>query len=102
MPAKVLMIGLDAADRAVVENLAESGRLPNIQRLRQRGVRGTLRALPALGDDAVWTSFATGVGPGWHGRFYHKRWDGTRLVPHRRDAVSIPPFWQQLSERGLA
>ena len=101
MTAKVLLVGLDAADHRLVETWADAGRLPTIQRLRRQGLRGTLRSPPGLGDDAAWMSFATGLGPGWHGRFFWQRWDGSAFVPHGRDAGFPAPFWEQLADRGL-
>lgn len=95
------MIGLDAADRQLIEILMTEGRLPTLKRLSEQGERGRLLPLPGLGDDAVWTSFATGVGPGVHGRFYHMRFELERFVPHPRDVVLRSPFWEELADRGL-
>lgn len=101
MTAKTLMIGLDAADRRLVETLMAEGRLPTLKRLSEQGARGSLLPLPGLGDDAVWTSFATGVGPGVHGRFYHMRFEQEQFVQHVREGVLRSPFWEELADRGL-
>ena len=101
MPARLLLIGLDAADWRLVDAWAAAGALPTLQRLRARGSTRMLAAPPGLGDDAAWTSFATGVGPGHHGRFYHHRFEGSALVPHARDAGFPPPFWERLADQGL-
>ena len=101
MPARLLMIGLDAADWQLVEAWTAAGILPTLQRLRTHGSTSLLAAPLGLGDDAAWMSFATGLGPGRHGRFHHHRWDGSSLVPHRRDAGFPPPFWERLADQGL-
>lgn len=101
MPAGLLLIGLDAADWQLVDAWASAGLLPTLQRLRTEGSTSRLEAPLGLGDDAAWMSFATGVGPGRHGRFYHHRWEGSALVPHPRDAGFPAPFWERLADQGL-
>lgn len=100
MSTRLLLIGLDAAEWQLVDAWAAAGKLPTLQQLRTRGSVSRLTAPVGLGDDAAWTSFATGMGPGRHGRFYHHRWDGPSLVPHARDAGFPSPFWERLAARG--
>jgi predicted AlkP superfamily phosphohydrolase/phosphomutase len=100
MSATVLLVGLDSADRDLVVSWADMGRLPTLQKLRRDGVWGEVTGMPGLGDDAAWSSFSTGLGPGSHGRFYHQRYrEGSYdLVRSRRDGMSHAPFWERLAD----
>jgi predicted AlkP superfamily phosphohydrolase/phosphomutase len=102
MGTRVLLVGLDGADHALVEQAAAEGALATLARLRRDGVRGALAGLYGLGDDAAWSSFATGVMPSTHGRYYHARFgpDGTTLGPYTRDQMHTPPFWDPLVRAG--
>src|SRR3954467_9353699 len=98
MGAAVLLVGLDAADRALVDQWTQNGALPTLARLRERGVHGALAPLYGLGDDALWSSFSTATMPSRHGRYYHGRVgpDGASLVQTTRAATVVPPFWDAL------
>lgn len=100
---KVIAIGLDAADRRLVEHWCDSGDLPVLQSLRARGAYGHLSGLPALGDDATWASFYTGVSPGRHGRFYWQYLDPSTYEGGLARDLNLPvePFWAALSHSGL-
>jgi hypothetical protein len=63
---KVLLIGMDGADLRWIDRLAAAGRLPNFDRLMQRGVAGSL-ATVHYASPIIWTSVATGVVPPRHG-----------------------------------
>lgn len=101
--ARVILIGLDSADQLLVEQWCDSGDLPVLRSLRDRGVYGLLRGFAGMGDDAVWASFYTGVSPGQHGRyFWNYPKQGTYEHGLYRDrSPGILPFWAQLSESGL-
>jgi len=103
MPAKVILIGLDSADRLLVERWCDSGDLPFLRSLRERGSYGHLTGFPALGDDATWASFYTGVSPGRHGRyFWNDQGNGTYERRLWRDqSAATQPFWSHLSQSGL-
>ena len=51
---QVLLIGLDSADRGLVDQWCDAGHLPAIASLRDRGVWANLSTPEAVGDDAVW------------------------------------------------
>src|SRR5579885_2797074 len=100
---KVILIGLDSADRQLVERWCESGDLPVLRSMRDRGAYGLLEGFTAMADDAVWASFYTGVSPGRHGRYY---WNypeqGTyKRALYRDHSSPIQPFWTHLSRSGL-
>ena len=101
--AKVILIGLDSADQQLVQQGCDSGDLPVLRSLRDRGAYGLLSGFDAMADDALWASFYTGLSPGQHGRYF---WNypepGTyqrRLYRDRKP--SLKPFWAQLSQSGL-
>jgi len=64
---KVLVIGLDGADWAVIDPLIEQGRLPHLRGLVDRGVRAKLLSISPMLSPVIWTSIATGVEPSRHG-----------------------------------
>ncbi|NNE07548.1 MAG: hypothetical protein HKN20_03190 [Gemmatimonadetes bacterium] len=100
--SRVLVIGLDSADRTLLHRYVEEGRLPVIASLVERSGAGLLKSPPALGDDAAWASFATSLSPGRHGRYYHKHMEpGTYRTPWFRDHhFAHAAFWQTLSDAG--
>ena len=99
---KVLFICLDAAERDLVLEWADAGILPNIKALRQRSLWGDAPALPGLGSGALWPSFATGVNPSRHGRYFstYMRQGTYGLYKYQIDQDDWRPFWQTLSQAG--
>src|SRR5215831_10293980 len=91
---KVLLIGWDAADWKVIHPLMDEGKMPNVQRLVERGVMAQIATLhPAL-SPMLWTSIATGKRPFQHGihGFSEPTADGLAVQPvtnlsRRRKAV---------------
>jgi predicted AlkP superfamily phosphohydrolase/phosphomutase len=102
MAPRVLLVGFDATEYRLVEAWSRSGDLPNLQSLRARGVRGRLRGPVAMGDDAAWASFYTGLSPARHGRyFFHVMRPGSYKSPFWSDPdLRAAPFWEVLSRRG--
>ncbi len=64
---KTLLIGWDAADWRVIDPLIQAGKLPNLARMIQGGVRGNLATLSPILSPMLWTSIATGKRPYKHG-----------------------------------
>lgn len=95
-PPKVLIIGMDGADLRNIERLRGDGRLPNFDRLMQRGATAKL-ATVANASPIIWTTVATGVLPAKHGiEFFRDE--------NRRPAASTmrkrPALWNILSHHG--
>ncbi len=65
--AKVLIVGVDAADMLILDRLRQRGELPNFERLFDEGSTGLLRSLEPILSPLVWTSIATGKTPDKHG-----------------------------------
>jgi len=66
-PAKVLLIGWDAADWKVITPLLDAGKMPSLERLINQGVKGNIATLNPPLSPMLWSSIATGVRPYRHG-----------------------------------
>lgn len=102
MATRVLFIGLDAYDKDLLLQWAESGVLPNLGSLLQESTWGVTRNPPGLYAGSVWESFMTGVSPARHRRFFrHQARRGeyidTRFGP---EDLQARPFWESLSRAG--
>jgi hypothetical protein len=64
---KVLLVGWDAADWKVINPLLEAGRMPNLARFLEQGVKGNIATLQPALSPTLWTSIATGKRPDKHG-----------------------------------
>lgn len=63
---RVLLIGLDGADPAIVDEMGPE-RLPNLHALADRGVGGRLRSILPTHSPVIWSSAMTGRRPAEHG-----------------------------------
>ena len=101
---KVMFIGLDAADKDVMNRWAEEGLLPTWKRLQQIGLTGQTESPLGFYVGAIWPSFYTGVNPARHG---HHCWE--QLEPGSYEVrrylagnhVTHEPFWEALSRAGI-
>ena len=66
---KVLLIGWDAADWALLNPLIEQGLMPCFEGLIRRGVSGKISTLRPILSPMLWNSVATGKRPDQHGIF---------------------------------
>jgi predicted AlkP superfamily phosphohydrolase/phosphomutase len=64
-----LLIGLDGATFTVLDPYIESGVMPFLGELIERGTRGVLRSIMPPLTPPAWTSLVTGKHPGQHGVF---------------------------------
>lgn len=98
---KVLLIGIDAGEWSVIGPLMDEGKLPNFQRLRDKGASGKLRSLvPLTKSPIIWASIATGKVPAKTGisDFFVKRAEAARAATGRRATEEESPttsnFWR--------
>jgi predicted AlkP superfamily phosphohydrolase/phosphomutase len=104
MPARVLVIGLDAAESTLIEKWADEGLLPNIARLGREGARlglgNPMESLPG----AIWPEICSGVSCGKDGLFYHPFQIHTGEVgwrPVEHDEIDATNnYWSVASESG--
>ena len=62
----VVILGLDAATRDVLDPLMKRGLLPNLQKLRAVGTTAPLQSTQPSSSPVIWTSIATGKIPEKH------------------------------------
>lgn len=102
-PSKVLVVGLDGADWAILDPLLAQGRMPNLAKLVGRGVRAKLLSISPMLSPVVWTTVATGVEPSRHGILDFlvqdpKTGAGQPVTSAQR---KTPALWEMLSEAGV-
>jgi predicted AlkP superfamily phosphohydrolase/phosphomutase len=93
---KIIVIGVDAGEWAVIYPLVENGSLPNIEELIQKGSYGYL-ASPYASSPISWTEIATGKTKEKHGVNWFFTENNTRFF----DATDIKSkrVWEILSEK---
>ena len=57
---RVLLIGWDAADWAMIRPLLDAGKMPALAKLIARGVSGNLATIQPMLSPMLWTTIATG------------------------------------------
>ena len=101
-PKKLLLIGLDAADRQLVERWADEGHLPNIAGLRETGVWGSLDTTADTVHVSAWPGIYSGVTPDRHGLYhaYIMREGEQSPCRPRPEDCPVPFFWEILNDHG--
>jgi predicted AlkP superfamily phosphohydrolase/phosphomutase/tetratricopeptide (TPR) repeat protein len=102
-PRKVLLVGWDAADWKVIQPLMDAGKMPNVQRLVENGVRGQIATLHPPLSPMLWTSIATGKRPFKHGihGFSEPTPDGRRVQPVTNLSRTSKALWNVLNQNDL-
>lgn len=74
MANKLVIIGLDSATFDVLDDWIDDNRLPNLKKIKDRGVYGNLKSSIHPISPVAWTTFLTGRNPGKHGIYdFQKR-----------------------------
>jgi predicted AlkP superfamily phosphohydrolase/phosphomutase len=100
--AKVLAIGLELGDGELIHRWAESGRLPTIAALLQRGRWCWLETTAEQLHISAWPSIYTGTAPGEHGVYFTFQ-PTPGLQGYQRFHTGLygkPTFWQLLDRAG--
>ena len=69
MPKRVLIIGWDGVDWKILRPLLDTGELPNLARLIDRGAHGDCLSTVPSHSWCAWPSFMTGLNPAGHAVF---------------------------------
>jgi len=103
MAAKVLVLGIDAANPDLLEGGAASGSLPNLGALVRQGLCARTRGVDGFFIGSTWPSFATGVSPARHGLHYLVQLRPGTYAYYRPETGALepyPPFWTWLARAG--
>ncbi|MCL6644512.1 MAG: alkaline phosphatase family protein [Dehalococcoidia bacterium] len=99
---RLLLVALDAMEVTWLRRLAAQGRLPNLA-----AFFGETLELPVRSDGdslhgSIWPTFASGLGPGQHGRYWWLQWlpEEMRFARSSHPAFDYRPFWLGLAEAG--
>ena len=98
MAARVLMIGLDAADPVLVERWSADGTLPHIAKLRRDGTSGRLTTSAEHLAGSPWPTFYTSQPPSVHGIYHDFQWRQETMgyASPGGGWLSVRPFWREL------
>ena len=99
---KLLLIGWDAADWQMIHPLLDSGRMPHLKQLIDRGVMGNLLSAQPMLSPILWTTIATGKRGYQHGvtGFVESTPDGSALRPTASTTRKCKALWNILAEAG--
>ena len=102
MKNQVLVLGLDGCTFDLLNPWMEKGLLPNLKKLKEEGVSGTLQSSYPPVTGPAWVTFMTGKNPGKHSvyEFLVRKPNSYREVPVNADNRQGQTLWKILSEQG--
>lgn len=100
--ARVLVLGLDMGDGALIRHWSGQGRLPHLSALVSSGSWFDLESTAEALHTSVWPTFATGTLPGRHGVYYpYQPTPGQQLARHiGADQYGESTFWKLADSKG--
>jgi len=104
MPARLLVLGIDAASPALLSRWAADGKLPAIRSLMDRGTSGSVRGVDGFYIGSTWPSLYTGLNPASHGfyRIVQLKSGSYNFFSPLESPVGVGgvPFWKLASDAG--
>ncbi len=102
-PPRLVVLGLDAGTWDLLGPWMDQGLLPNLAKLRDRGVHGRLRSTQPSSSPVIWTSIATGkvpekTGITWFVRFPH---GPGKPEPVDRRQRKTRTLWNMMGDRRI-
>ncbi len=99
---KLLLIGWDAADWQLINPLIKQGKMPALQRMIEKGVKGNIATLNPSLSPILWTSIATGKRAYDHGilGFVQPTADLQEVEPITSTSRKTKAIWNILNEAG--
>jgi predicted AlkP superfamily phosphohydrolase/phosphomutase len=94
---------MDSGDPVLLEQWMDSGELPHLAKLREKGVSTIVESPMDLGNGTMWQTMATGCNMGRHGLNYFKQIKlGTYQIFETNEDVDcqVPTVWKRLSDAG--
>src|SRR5215831_3390357 len=103
MKPRVLLVGLDGADPALMSPLMDDGAMPRLTAIVESGCVGALAARPPHVRAMLWTTLATGIHAPLHGVCgdVEVREDGAGVRPTGHGSWRAPAMWQYLAEASV-
>ncbi len=101
---KVFILGFDALDWLVYEEVARTHPLPNLKKVRDGGTWGDLLSMEPLISPLIWTTLVTGVTPDVHGimDFLVESPETGEEVPVTSWMRKVPALWNMCTDCGLS
>lgn len=97
----IAVLQFDAASAALLDRLADEGRLPSLAELRRRGSRVELETPAEHFPASAYQDLYRGVEVGDHGLFYPFQWGaGDQRIRLAGSFEAPPPIWDRLGEHG--
>lgn len=100
---RMLVIGLDAADRELIDRWCGEGLLPNIARMRTQGTWAALHTTADTVHVSAWPGIFSGTTPDKHGLYhaYVMRPGEQAPVRPRPEECPVPFLWKLLDDSGV-
>lgn len=100
--SKILVIGLDGATFNLIDPLIKKGRLPNLDKIIQKGVRGNLKSSLWPNSMPGWVSCFTGTSEAKNSIYYpfKKIVNSYKFKPVSSIDIKTLSIWDILSNRG--
>lgn len=100
---KILVIGLDMGDGALIRKWTEEGYLPTFNRMIEEGKWANLRTPAEVLHVSAWPSLYTGTLPGKHGVYYTYQPTKAQQIAKRIGIGQYgrPPIWKILDQSGM-
>ena len=99
---RLLVVGLDAGCRPVLEPLFETDETPTLRRLFELGTSGPLESQIPPWTASAWPSIYTGKNPGKHGVYDFLSFDGYDWDVVNASHVRERAVWELLSDHGIS
>lgn len=98
--AKIVFIGIDAADKDLIQGWAQAGDLPTFQSLLGRSAWGLTHNPVGLYVGAIWPSFATSLSPARHGCYCYSQLHAGAYQTQQYSVFDLhgQMFWETLSQ----
>ena len=90
---KMIILGVDGMDPGITHRLMQQGKLPNMQKLAQKGAFTMMRTTIPPQSPVAWGSFATGADPGVYGVFDFVHRNPANYMAFSSQAETTSPGW---------
>ncbi len=99
-PSRVVAIGHHATESSLVRRMIETGELPMVKSVLDRGSWGRLTSPTPYSSGSVWPNFFTGSRECDHGQYATWNWDSRQMRMVYTDEDRLVPFWKDLVPQG--